>query len=138
MKTHDQVVKKLMRRPGVRIEVERLEREESALLDALLKARQEAGLSQAEVASRIGYAGAIGGSFGAGAGHRQAFAFGGDVAQVCQSLRQASGSGRGLSLPPHDPQLLVNRSYLCPYPRPRCATRLLRRVFCVYASIRMT
>lgn len=54
MKTHDQVVKKLMRRPGVRAEVERLEREESALLDALLKARQEAGLSQAEVASRMG------------------------------------------------------------------------------------
>ena len=54
MKTHDQVVKKLMRRPGVRAEVERLEREESALLDALLKARQDAGLSQAEVASRMG------------------------------------------------------------------------------------
>jgi len=54
MKTHDQVVKKLMRRPGVRAEVERLEREESALLVALLKARQEAGLSQAEVASRMG------------------------------------------------------------------------------------
>ena len=54
MKTHDQVVKKLMRRPAVRAEVERLEREESALLDALLKARQEAGLSQAEVASRMG------------------------------------------------------------------------------------
>lgn len=36
MQTHDQVVKKLMRRPGVRADVERLEREESALLDALL------------------------------------------------------------------------------------------------------
>jgi ribosome-binding protein aMBF1 (putative translation factor) len=54
MKTHDQVVKKLMRRPGVRAEVERLEREESALLDALLKARQDAGLSQADVAARMG------------------------------------------------------------------------------------
>ena len=54
MKTHDQVVKKLMRRPGVRDEVARIEREESALLDALLKARQEAGLSQAEVAARMG------------------------------------------------------------------------------------
>ena len=54
MKTHDQVVKKLMSRPGVRAEVERLEREESALLDALLKARQEAGLTQAEVAERMG------------------------------------------------------------------------------------
>ena len=54
MKTHEQVVKKLMHRPGVRAEVERLEREEFALLDALLKARQEAGLTQAEVAERMG------------------------------------------------------------------------------------
>jgi len=54
MKTHDQIVKKLMRRPGVRAEVERLEREEFALLDALLKARAEAGLTQAQVAKRMG------------------------------------------------------------------------------------
>ena len=54
MRTHDQVVKKLMRRPGVRAEVERLEREESALLEALLKARQDAGLTQAQVAERMG------------------------------------------------------------------------------------
>ena len=54
MRTHDQVVKKLMKRPGVRAEVERLEREETALLDLLLKARQEAGLTQAQVAARMG------------------------------------------------------------------------------------
>ena len=54
MRTHDQLVKKLMRRPGVRAEVKRLEREESALLDALLKARQEAGLTQAQLAERMG------------------------------------------------------------------------------------
>ena len=54
MRTHDQLVKKLMRRPAVRAEVERLERDESALLDALLKARQEAGLTQAQVADRMG------------------------------------------------------------------------------------
>jgi len=54
MRTHDQLVDKLMQRPGVRAEVERLEREEFALLDALLKARQEAGLSQAQVAERMG------------------------------------------------------------------------------------
>jgi len=54
MRTHDQLVKKLMRRPGVRAEVERFEREESALLDALLKARQNAGLTQAQVAERMG------------------------------------------------------------------------------------
>lgn len=54
MHTHNQLIKKLMRRPGVRAEVERLEREESALLDALLKARQAAGLTQAQVAERMG------------------------------------------------------------------------------------
>ena len=50
MRTHDQLVKKLLRRPGVRAEVERIERDESALLDALLKARQEAALTQSQVA----------------------------------------------------------------------------------------
>ena len=54
MKSHDQVVKKLMRRPGVRAELERLEREEFTLLDALLKARHDAGLTQAQVAERMG------------------------------------------------------------------------------------
>ena len=50
----DKLVKKLMARPGVRAEVERIEREEAALLDALLKARQDAGLTQAQVAARMG------------------------------------------------------------------------------------
>ncbi|MDR4463783.1 MAG: helix-turn-helix domain-containing protein [Nitrospira sp.] len=54
MRTHEQLVKKLLRRRGVRTEVERIEREESALLDALLKARQEAGLTQSQVAARMG------------------------------------------------------------------------------------
>ena len=54
MRTHDQLIKKLMRRRGVRSEVERIEREEGALLDALLKARQQAGLSQAQLAERMG------------------------------------------------------------------------------------
>ena len=54
MKTHDNVVKALMSRPGVKAEVERIEREEGELLDALLKARQEAGLTQAELAARMG------------------------------------------------------------------------------------
>ncbi len=54
MRTHDQLVRKLLRRSGVRTEVERIEREESVLLDALLKARQEAGLTQSQVAARMG------------------------------------------------------------------------------------
>ena len=54
MRTHEQVVEKLLRRPGVRREVERIERDESALLDVLLRARHEAGLSQAQVAELMG------------------------------------------------------------------------------------
>ena len=54
MQSHEQVIQTLMQRPGVRAEVERLEREEFTLLDALLKARQEAGLTQAQVAERMG------------------------------------------------------------------------------------
>ncbi len=54
MRTHEQIVEKLMSRPGVRAEVERPEREEFALLEVLLKARHEAGLSQAQVAKRMG------------------------------------------------------------------------------------
>ncbi len=54
MRTHEEIVKALMARPGVKAEVERLEKEEGFLLDALLKARQEAGLTQADVAARMG------------------------------------------------------------------------------------
>ena len=54
MQTHDELVKKLMQRPGVAAEVTRIEREEGVLLDALLKARMEAGLTQADVAALMG------------------------------------------------------------------------------------
>ena len=54
MRTHDQVVSKLLRRPAIRREVERIEREEGELLDQLLKARHDAGLTQAQVAERMG------------------------------------------------------------------------------------
>ena len=42
-----------MRRLGVRAEVARIEREEGEILDALLKARNAAGLTQADVADRM-------------------------------------------------------------------------------------
>ncbi|MET3552070.1 MULTISPECIES: helix-turn-helix transcriptional regulator [Burkholderia] len=40
--------------PDVRAEYERLNREELALLDVMLAARRDAGLSQADVAERMG------------------------------------------------------------------------------------
>ena len=54
MQTHDQLIKKLIKRPGVKAEVERIEREEAVLLDTLLKARHDAGLTQAQVAELMG------------------------------------------------------------------------------------
>ena len=54
MQTHDEIVAKLLKRPGVRKEVERIERDEGFLLDILLKARHDAGLTQAQVAERMG------------------------------------------------------------------------------------
>jgi DNA-binding XRE family transcriptional regulator len=54
MRTHEEVVGKLMQRPGVLAEVARIEREEGVLLDLLLKARHDAGLTQAQVAERMG------------------------------------------------------------------------------------
>jgi citrate lyase gamma subunit len=52
MASHEQIVKKLLKRRGVRAEVDRIEREEGALLDALLKARLGAELMQAEIPAR--------------------------------------------------------------------------------------
>ena len=53
MRTHEEMLQSLLSRPGVKAEVERIEQEEAGLLDALLKARQAAGLTQADVAARL-------------------------------------------------------------------------------------
>src|ERR1700730_16671162 len=53
MLTHEQLVKKMLKNPAVRAEYD-AQAEEFALLDELLRARQRAGLTQAEVAKRMG------------------------------------------------------------------------------------
>src|SRR6476660_10034796 len=53
MLTHKQLVKKMLNNPSVQAEYD-AEAEEFALLDELLSARQRAGLTQAEVAARMG------------------------------------------------------------------------------------
>lgn len=53
MMTHDQLVAEALDRPGVRAEYERLA-PEFELLEAMLSARQAAGLSQEQVAQRMG------------------------------------------------------------------------------------
>lgn len=54
MLTHDELIKKMMEDPEIRGEYERIEREEMPMLDTILKARREAGLTQAQVAERMG------------------------------------------------------------------------------------
>ena len=52
--THDEMVANWMKDPGFQAEYERLEREEFAILDEILAARREAGLTQAQVTERMG------------------------------------------------------------------------------------
>lgn len=54
MKKHNELVETLTLRQGVIAELERIEQEEGELLDALLRARQDAGLTQAELTQRMG------------------------------------------------------------------------------------
>lgn len=52
--THEQMVAKMLENPAVRAEHDSLNREEFAILDEILAARRAAGLSQAQVAERMG------------------------------------------------------------------------------------
>lgn len=54
MMTHEEMVAQMMSDPAVEAEVRRLNREEFALLDELLAARKAAGMSQADVAAKMG------------------------------------------------------------------------------------
>jgi transcriptional regulator with XRE-family HTH domain len=53
MLTHDRLVKKMLKKPGVRAAYQ-AQADEYLLLDELLRARRRAGLTQAEVAKRMG------------------------------------------------------------------------------------
>jgi len=53
MMTHEQMVRKMLKNPEVRAEYDALE-EKFALLDECMAARRRAGLTQAEVAERMG------------------------------------------------------------------------------------
>jgi predicted transcriptional regulator len=54
MRTYDELKKQALDNPVVLAEYERLNREEFAILDEILVARHAAGLSQAQVAERMG------------------------------------------------------------------------------------
>jgi len=53
MLTHEEMVKTMLSQPAVKAEYD-AQAEEFALLDELLRARRRAGLTQAEVAARMG------------------------------------------------------------------------------------
>jgi predicted transcriptional regulator len=52
--THEKIVAEWMKDPAFRAEYERIERDEMPMLDAILAARKDAGLTQAQVAERMG------------------------------------------------------------------------------------
>ena len=52
--THQQMVSKMLKNPAVKAEVKKLNSEEFSILDQILAARKEAGLTQAQVAKRMG------------------------------------------------------------------------------------
>ena len=54
MRTHEELKALALSDPDVRAEYERIEREEMPMLDTILRARAEAGLTQAQVAARMG------------------------------------------------------------------------------------
>jgi len=54
MLTHEEFKAKMLEDPVVRAEYDLLNREEFAILDEILAARREAGLTQAQVAERMG------------------------------------------------------------------------------------
>ena len=54
MLTYDEMKAKMLENPAVRAEYERIEQDEMPTLDAILAARKEAGLTQAQVAERMG------------------------------------------------------------------------------------
>lgn len=51
--THDEIVSKMLSNPAVKAEYDAIE-EEFALLDEMLDARKKAGLTQAQIAERMG------------------------------------------------------------------------------------
>lgn len=53
MMTHEELVKKMLKKPAVKAAYD-AQTEQFALLDELLRARRRAGLTQAEVAERMG------------------------------------------------------------------------------------
>lgn len=54
MLTHDKLVKKMIKKPSVKAAVDELNRTEFAILDEILAARKAAGLTQAQIAKRMG------------------------------------------------------------------------------------
>ncbi|MFA6061623.1 MAG: helix-turn-helix transcriptional regulator [Gallionella sp.] len=54
MRTHEELKAIALANPVVRAEYDRIEREEMPMFESILKARKEAGLTQAQVAERMG------------------------------------------------------------------------------------
>ncbi|MDP3334991.1 MAG: helix-turn-helix transcriptional regulator [Methylococcaceae bacterium] len=54
MRTHEELMEIALSNPAVRAEYERIEREEMPALDAILRARKEAKMTQEDIAKKMG------------------------------------------------------------------------------------
>jgi DNA-binding XRE family transcriptional regulator len=52
--SHERVVEEMIKKPAVKLAVDELNRTEFAILDEILAARKAAGLTQAQIAERMG------------------------------------------------------------------------------------
>jgi DNA-binding XRE family transcriptional regulator len=52
--SHERVVEEMIKKPAVKLAVDELNRTEFAILDEILAARKAAGLTQAQIAKRMG------------------------------------------------------------------------------------
>lgn len=84
----------MLKDPAVRAEHERLNREKFAILDEIFAARREAGLTQAQIAQRMGSA--CRRTSGKRLGQRQTFAQPEHLAQICRRSEQARRGAFGL------------------------------------------
>lgn len=59
MRTHEELMEIALSNPAVRAEYERIEREEMPALDAILRARKEAKMTQEDIAKKMGVSGPV-------------------------------------------------------------------------------
>jgi transcriptional regulator with XRE-family HTH domain/uncharacterized protein YceK len=129
MMTHKAFVKKILKEPAVKAEYD-AQAEEFALLDELLKARRQAGLTQAEVAARMGTKTPAVARLEAGGGsqrHSPSVATLRKYANQADRADRGAGCGQPTAHGPWAPRPLIRQRVRIDMPRNHCRMPLLSR-----------